>query len=65
MAVRVKDLTDQIGEIGPRSFLYCTKCGSECSANGADYFMTRADYVFRCCNKNMILAKKEIKYMAV
>ena len=61
--VRVKDLKDQIGTNGPRPFLYCSKCGAEYSANGADYFMARPEHVFTCCKRKMVLVTEQVTYI--
>lgn len=60
--VTVADLTDHIGLVGKRPFLFCARCGVEESGNRADYFMAKPEHVFRCCGLNMSLMTKETVY---
>lgn len=55
-------LKDQLGMEGPRPFLFCRKCGGECSANAGDYFMVPDSHVFTCCKTPMQLATKREVY---
>ena len=55
MSVKVKDLKNQTGVSGPHPFLYCLICGSEFSANAGDYWDTKPEHVFRCCEDDMLL----------
>lgn len=64
MAVKVSDLKDQIGT-SDRTILYCGCCGGEYSANKGDYFMYKKDHVFKCCDNDMMLMKKNIVYTLV
>jgi hypothetical protein len=57
--VRVRNLVDQTGQSGPRSFLYCPECGEHFSANKGDYFQLSPDYVFTHCAVPMWLATEE------
>ena len=59
--VRVRDLIDQTGMVGPRPFLYCARCGAEYSANKGDYFLASPEYIFRCC-EDMQLVTKVVEY---
>src|SRR3990172_2137742 len=63
--VTVKQLKEQTGTAGPHPFLYCVRCGNECSANAGDYFMARPSYVFTCCNVPMRLVTKSTVYREV
>lgn len=63
-AITIGMLKDQI-LTDNKSMLYCRKCGGEYSANSGDYFMTRADYVFKCCGVNLMLATKRTVFEAV
>lgn len=47
-AIHVKDLTDQIGTIGPRPFLVCPLCRDRFSANRGDYFLLSPDTLMEC-----------------
>lgn len=58
MAIKVKDLQEQINTSYPRPLLFCTKCRAEYSANRGDYFSTSPEYVFKCCGRNMLLVTK-------
>ena len=50
-----KNLKDQI-LTNDNAVMYCTKCGSEFSANSGDYFMiNNPEYRFKCCKKTMEL----------
>lgn len=42
------DLKDQTGTTGPRPFLHCPECGSEFSANAADYWDRDKRAVITC-----------------
>ena len=64
-SIRVRDLKDQIGSVGPRPFLYCPKCDAEYSANSGDYFMFSPDHIFRCHGVNMLLVTKRTMYVEV
>jgi hypothetical protein len=63
MTVTVKDLADtfSLHQDDPRKheFLLCFSCGAEYSANKADYFMRGDGDVFECCDKPMVLARRE------
>lgn len=62
--VRVSDLKDQIGTTGPRPFLYCPHCGQESSANRSDYFASRIDEVFRCCDGTLLeLVTRRVQFI--
>ena len=65
MGVKIKDLKDQIGTTGPRSFLYCRRCGNESSGNAGDYWNAKPEYVFKCCNSNMLLVTKRPLYEVI
>ena len=57
--ITVADLKDQT-DVGPHPILYCRDCGSEYSANRADYSFYRLDtYPFFCCDLPMILIIKK------
>lgn len=63
--VRVSDLKDQTGFIGPHPFLYCDICCAECSANAGDYWDVKRDTVFSCCGENMRLVRKVVTFVDV
>jgi hypothetical protein len=64
--IRISDLKDQIGSVGPFPFLYCDNCGAECSANAGDYWAdVKRDTVFSCCDENMRLVRKIVTYVDV
>lgn len=62
--VTVGDLSNQIGTLEPRPLLYCSRCGSEISANKGDYFMASDSDVFRCCGRLMRLVFKRTIYVS-
>lgn len=59
--VTIDDLKDQT-LISGTEFLYCEICGSEYSANKADYFLMEPGETFTCCNEPMRLAKKVVHF---
>ena len=67
MAVTLKDLKDKHSY---SNVLYCSSCGSECSADPRDYYdMNDAD-TFNCahsyCHDNELqLVRKEVRYIPV
>lgn len=63
--IKVKDLKDQIGQTGPRTFLRCNQCASEYSANSGDYFNCTPDMVFMCCDVPMLRVIKHVSYEQV
>ena len=65
MAIRVKDLKDQIDTKEPRSILYCSICGAEYSAHAGDYFLARPDHVFMCCDEPMLLVIKSTTFTEI
>jgi hypothetical protein len=64
-AIHVSDLKNQIGERGPHPHLFCETCGATFTANEGDYFMRSPDYVFKHCNRNMVLAIQRTVYERV
>lgn len=62
MAIRVKDLTDQIGTPGPRPVLLCEVCHVTYSAHKGDYWTADPNHVFMCCGVSMVLARKRVIY---
>ena len=60
MSISVSDLTDQITAGSNGEFLYCEICGIRYSANSGDYFMLSDKDIFRCCDRDMVLAKSEV-----
>ena len=60
--VKIADLKDQTGKLGPHPILYCRRCGAEYSANAGDYWDRPPAYVFRCCRRNMRLGIKSAVY---
>lgn len=58
MVVRAirRNLQHQVGN-GPHTVMYCTKCGSQYSANAGDYWDTPDEHVFRCCNRIMLIGR--------
>ena len=65
MAIKVRQLKDQIGVPGPHPFLYCRECGGEYSANAGDYFMRRPGNVLTCCEVPLELCVKKTVYRKV
>ena len=63
MAIRAKDLKNQLGFNGTRPILYCRKCGNVFSAHAGDYWNVKLDYVFECCHTNMVLVTKQVGYV--
>lgn len=61
-AIKVSDLKEQIGTPHPRPLLKCFVCGNEYSAHRGDYFMAKPSHVFKCCNQNMALVRKSVRY---
>lgn len=59
----VNDLKEQTGVSGPHPVLLCTCCDASYSANKSDYFMYPGDYVFKCCDKPMVLAVRNVIYL--
>ena len=59
-AVTMADLR-RVGSDGTSSqgFLYCPKCGAECSANPGDYWSFPDDYAFLCVDGPMVLVRRE------
>jgi hypothetical protein len=69
--VHVSDLADQIINQSRRGeLLLCQVCGSESSANKADYcFLSESglrpmsdDFIFQCCGEPLQLVTKRIVY---
>ena len=60
--VRVKQLRNQIGTIGPREVIYCPTCFIEYTANAGDYWSASPEYVFRHCKRSMRLGFKVTTY---
>ena len=54
MAIKVKDLRDQIG-VQSREVLYCPTCLIRYSANRGDYFAASPEHVFKHCGRPMRL----------
>lgn len=53
-----KNLKDQI-LTDDNKVMFCPICQSEYSANAGDYWYVGDNYVFKCCDNQMILATKE------
>lgn len=60
--VTVGDLKDQLDTPYPRPVLHCDKCGADYSAHAGDYWNRPANYVFRCCRRNMLLLVRHEVY---
>lgn len=63
-AITVADLKNDYGP-GRDPFLYCGCCGEHWSATRGDYFTHSPDHVFTCCEENMRLVRKVVKYVDV
>ena len=61
--VQTKDLKDFILDKVkyPEPFLYCPICKGRYSANKGDYWYCPEDFIFKCCNTYLVLAKEETK----
>jgi len=64
-SIRVQDLEDWLGMVGPKPFLYCCKCGAKYSADAGDYFMVSPEQVFRCCGCNLLLVVEKVALLEV
>jgi hypothetical protein len=65
MAVKVKNLKEQIGTLEPRPFLYCSICGAEYSANAGDYWTANPEHIFICCDEPILLMTTPVEYREV
>ena len=49
----------------PLPFLYCPTCEARYSADKGDYWNLDPAYVFRCCRRNMMLAREDCRVREV
>jgi hypothetical protein len=62
--IRKRDLFVRLGNV-PQPVLVCRICGKEYSANPADYFLLKPDYVFGCCDREMQLVDRRTVYVTI